>query len=199
MDKAQERETFLRTEYEFLAKAYEVHFTHFMGVFYFWVAVIGAPTTASAISISNIFSPGAVWFGAGLLGCFLTAKLYDLRYSQFRYIVKMNELRARFWQFFDIEKHESVEMLGKNANLEEIARKDFGARMAWIMSIFNGGVIAGGVLLWSLFGSQYVNIAIASAIGLLTAFTNIYLYYGMVVWKICKLLPQPKAEAASRG
>lgn len=94
MDKAQEKESFLRTEYEFLTKAYEVQFTHFMGVFYFWIVVIGAPTAAGVIA--EVVSLGAICIGAGLLGLFLAAKMFDIRFSQFRYIAKMNELRGRF-------------------------------------------------------------------------------------------------------
>jgi len=200
MDMAQEKEAFLRTEYEFLAKAYEVHFSHFMGVFYFWVGVIGAPTAASAItdSLPNSFSAGvtvgAIWFGAGILGSFLTWKLYDLRASQFRYIAKMNELRARFWKVFKIEKLENVEMLGKAADLEEVARKDFGVYMARFMSLVNGGLIAGAVFLWSPCKSECASLYLALTIWLFATSINLYLYYPMVVNKIKEF--QPKSNAA---
>lgn len=87
-------------------------------------------------------------------------------------------------------------MLGKGADLEKIARTDFGIIMAWVMSLVNGGLIAGGVFLLSAFDSLCVNVAFAGAIWILAMSVNIYLYHHIVVWKIRKLLPQSKTQAA---
>ncbi len=194
MDKEQEKESFLRIEYEFLAKAYEVQFTHFMGVFYFWIAVIGAPTTAGVIA--KVVNVGFLCIGSGLLGIFLAAKMFDIRHSQFRYIAKMNELRGRFWSKFDIMKNDKIEMLGKDTDLEKIARTDFGIIMAWVMSLINGLLIAGGVFLLRPLNLAAFNFALAGAILILVICIDVYLYYRLVVWK---LLSKPKTQAAQQS
>ncbi len=190
----QEKESFLRTEYEVLAKIYEIQFTHFMGVFYFWIAVIGLPTTAGVITQS--VSLGALCIVVGLLGVFLVAKMFDIRHSQFRYIAKMNELRGRFWSEFKIEKADGIEMLGKNADLEKIVRKDFGIIMAWVMSLVNSILIAGGVYFSTSSYSQCASLTATIAVWILTLAANVHLYYRIVVWKIPELLPKSKLKAA---
>lgn len=178
MDK--EKDDFLRTEYEFLNKAYEIQFTHFMGVFYFWIAVIGIPTTAGIITNHS----DILCIGAGLMGVFLSAKMFDHRHSQYWYIAKMNELRNHFWLKFDIEKVDKIEMAGKNADLKKAARKDFGVKMAWIMSIFNSALIAVGIYLLPIFKLGWGNIVLAVAIFILVISLNVYFYYRIVVWRI---------------
>ena len=69
--------------------------------------------------------------------------MFDIRSSQFRYIEKMNEMRERFWQVFDIRK-EGLAPLGAGVSLCQVAKTDFGVHMAWTMSLIDGALVGTG-------------------------------------------------------
>ena len=136
---------YFRAEYEAWLKSYEIQFTHFMGVFYFWVAVVTFPATAGLIASqhrlpSHHFS--LLLFLLALLGFFLLAKMSDIRCSQLKYVRNMNEAR---YQLYEDAKQELpknyVPPFGKNINVRKIALRDFGLVMAIVMSAVNGAYV----------------------------------------------------------
>jgi hypothetical protein len=70
----------LLSEYEFLQKSFELQFNHFMAVFYFWIAVITAPISASLISnlgAQDLVKPliyAILCFLVAFIGFFLSLK-----------------------------------------------------------------------------------------------------------------------------
>src|SRR5215204_177361 len=88
----------LLSEQESLQKFSELQFNHFMAVFYFWIAVITVPTSASLISnlsVTDVKKPlfyGILCFLVAFIGFFLSLKMFDIRRSQLRYIQKLNEV-----------------------------------------------------------------------------------------------------------
>jgi hypothetical protein len=166
------KEKFLISEYEFLQKVFEIQFNHFMGVFYFWVALITAPLTAGLLSDPSLSTVlGVLFISVASLGFFLSAKMFDIRKSQLRYAQKMNEIRTFFWHKYKIEEKHQLLPLGKNANLARISTTDFGMYMALIMSIVHGGLF--------LFSSRIfsINFAVSLLIGLSVSLINFGLYF----------------------
>jgi hypothetical protein len=186
MDLAEARRALLVTEYEMLSKFYDVQFTHFMGVFYFWIATVGAPTTAGAVSSSGGIDGssmfGLICIGAGLLGTFLAAKMFDIRHSQLRYISKMNEIRLRLWDSLAIEAEEHVAPLGRGADLVKVARSDFGIVMARCMAGVNGSLVGLGIYIISC--SLSGRLAIACGGGIVVVLLNLWNYNHYVIRKL---------------
>ncbi|MDP1624216.1 MAG: hypothetical protein Q8L64_00450 [bacterium] len=71
---------YLNTEYNNFQKAYEIQFTHFMGVFYFWIGVATAPVAAGLLSKHELDSPVLPILLAlvAFIGLFLSAKMFDI-------------------------------------------------------------------------------------------------------------------------
>jgi len=128
-------------EYEAWLKSYEVQFTHFMGVFYFWVAVVTFPATAGLIASQKYLSPAnfaILLYFLALIGFFLLAKMSDIRCSQLKYVRNLNEAR---YHLYNDAKEELPDSYGppyvRNLNVRKIALTDFGVIMAIVMSAVN--------------------------------------------------------------
>lgn len=166
------KDAFLISEYEFLQKAYEVQFNHFMGVFYFWVAVITAPITAGLVSEPKLEQTlGIICIAVASLGFFLSVKMFDIRKSQLRYTNKMNEIRGFFWRKYKIEERYLLIPLGKNTNLAKISKTDFGMYMALTMSLVHGGLFFVSLRLF------YVSLFLSLLGGALLLLINVWLYF----------------------
>ncbi|MCK4823460.1 hypothetical protein KA005_47350 [bacterium] len=128
-------------EYEAWLKSYEVQFTHFMGVFYFWVAVVTFPATAGLIANQHHLSSGnfaLLLYFLALIGFFLLAKMSDIRCSQLKYVRNMNEARYHLYKDAKEELPDSYDpRYVRNLNVREIALTDFGLIMAIVMSAVN--------------------------------------------------------------
>ena len=151
--KDEDKVTILLSEYEFLHKSFELQFNHFMGVFYFWIAVITAPISASLISnlgAQDSVKPliyGILCFLVAFIGLFLSIKMFDIRRSQLRYAQKLNELRAYFWQTY-IKEEKLIPLgmeNGKWVDVFQKARTDFGQKMALTMSLVHGILVLVGL------------------------------------------------------
>src|SRR2546426_9729747 len=86
-------------EYKFMQKAYELQFTHFMGVFYLWIGLVTLPTGAGLFKSldTKLSALGLVCFFVSLLGVFLSTKMFDIRRSQIRYVMRANQIRFALW------------------------------------------------------------------------------------------------------
>src|SRR5688500_18340280 len=91
---------YLRIELDHFQKNAETQFTHFMGVFYFWTAVVTAPVTAGLAKRDEIDPEalGSLLFLIAVLGGFLAAKMFDIRCSQLRYLVYLNRIRSKLFE-----------------------------------------------------------------------------------------------------
>lgn len=194
--------TFLLTEYEFMQKCFELQFNHFMAVFYFWVAVITAPISASLISNLGIqdsvkpFIYGTLCFLVTFIGLFLSLKMFDIRRSQLRYTQKLNEIRAYFWQSY-IKKADKLIPLGmedgKWVDVFQNARTDFGQKMALIMSLAHGILVVVGLsqlILYflSLNGKpfQLIFFIISAFIGIMIFVINYRWYFSFFPEKVAQ-------------
>lgn len=132
---------YFQREYNAFLKAYEIQFTHFMGVFYFWIAVVTFPATAGLIASNHALSRPSfalLLHTLALLGFFLAAKMYDIRCSQLRYIVYMNEARKRLFEMIpEKDQPHDYKPPGKDFRPIKTALRDFGMIMAVVMSIVN--------------------------------------------------------------
>ena len=85
--KNEEAITYFKAEIEQYQKDYEIQFNHFMGVFYFWIGIVSVPATAGLLTKKvppeNL---ALLSFLIAILGYFVSAKMYDVRCSQLRYI-----------------------------------------------------------------------------------------------------------------
>jgi hypothetical protein len=154
ISETEEMHSFLIADYEFMQKEIELQFNHFMGVFYFWVAVVGIPVTGSVLSTLGLenadglerrLALGLLWLFISCLGLFLSAKMFDIRRSQLRYIAQANGIRLYFWNKHQIEEKNGLKPLGKDVDLLKTVRSDFGYQMAWVMGLINGIVTAIGL------------------------------------------------------
>ncbi len=135
-------------EYETWLKCYEVQFTHFMGVFYFCVAVVTFPATAGLIASQYQLSPSKfalLLHFLALLGFFLLAKMSDIRCSQLKYVRNMNEARYHLYEYAKEELPDDYippllfnhDRITEKPNMRNIALRDFGLIMAIVMSAVN--------------------------------------------------------------
>lgn len=182
----------LLSEQESLQKFSELQFNHFMAVFYFWIAVITVPTSAgliSNLSVTDAKKPlfyGILCFLVAFIGFFLSLKMFDIRRSQLRYIQKLNEVRAYFWnKYFKDENLVPLGMEnGKWVDLFQKARTDFGRTMALTMSIVHGILVTVGLFqFFTYFSSlmlaasiQLINIG-GVIIGIVVFGINFYWYF----------------------
>ena len=180
-------------EYEAWLKSYEVQFTHFMGVFYFWMAVVTFPATAGLIASQHQLSPGKfalLLHFLALLGFFLLAKMSDIRCSQLKYVRNMNEARYNLYEYAKQKLPANyVPPFAKNPNVRKIALTDFGLIMAIAMSAVNAAYT--GYALYLNSGDAYRSIcygAYAWGVG--------FLIYFCFVW--FKLRPPKRQKQATQ-
>src|SRR5690606_6405700 len=132
-------------ELNYFQKASEMQFEHFMKVFYFWTIVVTAPITAGLLSDdSKINSPtfGMLLLLIGLIGFFLTLKIFDIRCSQLRYIAKINQIRAILYMQIKKDNLDLYqELIPPNNDLRKTALEDFGWKMALTMSFLNAVIL----------------------------------------------------------
>ena len=181
----------LLNEYSFMQKSSELHFTHFMGVFLFWTAIVTIPAGAGVFANLGMSDPSKpVVFGAlcvfvTLIGVFLSAKMFDIRRSQIRYLERVNTLRIALWEKYKIEEQTKIVPMGKNVDLVQVAKTDFGMYMALIMSFIHGIIF--GVGLWCLLG-QMGTIwhwqSISVLVGVILFAVNFGLYFLLIGRKI---------------
>ena len=178
-----EAREFLRIEHDTLFKmAYESQFNHFMGVFYFWIAVVTFPGTAGLIANSaTLDNEQFGWLLAliATVGVFLSAKMYDIRCSQLKYIVKINEVRYQLHAEVkaDFSKDYNA-TFNWSRSLRNVALTDFGMAMAIVMSLVNG---AYSFVAASLLGNaKYCSVLVGCGIGLL----SLGLYIAFVLKKV---------------
>lgn len=127
---------YLNAELNNFQKASELQFTHFMGVFYFWTLVVSAPVTAGLLtSTGEHRTLGILLLLTSFLGLFLSAKMFDIRCSQLRYISEINRIRGIFYDGIknDIPKDYGISF-PPNKDLRRTALSDFGIIMAITMS-----------------------------------------------------------------
>lgn len=127
---------YLNTELNNFQKASELQFSHFMGVFYFWTLVVSAPVTAGLLTSSNRqYTLGILLLLTAFLGLFLSAKMFDIRCSQLRYIAEINRIRGLLYSGIkkDIPKGYEISF-PPNKDLRRTALSDFGLIMAITMS-----------------------------------------------------------------
>jgi hypothetical protein len=176
------KKDFLLIEYKFMEKAYELQFNHFMGVFYFWTAVVGVPITAGILTnlelndFEKLTAFGILCIVVCFLGFFVSLKMFDIRQSQFRYIKKMDEIRDYFWRINKIEENSKISHIGKNADYVKIAKTDFGMYMALIMSITHGILLSVGTYLLLLQLYPMCNI-LSILLGIILLVVNFCLYF----------------------
>ena len=160
---------YYKIELEHFQKSYELQFNHFMGVFYFWIGVVTLPATAGLLTTEKAipsFNLALLSLLIAIVSLFASTKMFDIRCSQHKYTFIINDIRQ---QHYDAV-HEGIPSYShpypNTTNLREEARKDFGAKMAFVMSLVNAiflgfsihlffGVIlfsAGALLLWFLIG-----------------------------------------------
>jgi len=136
---------YLETELEHLQKAYELQFTHFMGVFYFWTVVVTAPATAGLLtsgSNTNQTNLPILLLLVALMGWFLSAKMFDIRCSQLRYIININQVRQHLYD--DLKAHLPKKYqisFSADTNLQRTAFSDFGMIMAFTMSAIDAAFL----------------------------------------------------------
>jgi hypothetical protein len=128
-------------EYKFMQKAAELQFTHFMGVFYFWTALISLPTGAGILKSfeTKDMAFGLVCLFVSLIGVFLSAKMFDIRRSQIKYLRLTNQIRFALWEIgkvYELTDPRIIPM-GKRqkqdgkleiVDLRQVARTDFGQK-----------------------------------------------------------------------
>lgn len=151
---------YLKTELDFFQKNAETQFTHFMGVFYFWTAVVSAPVTAGLLATdlggSNGFTLGILLLLIAILGMFLAIKMFDIRCSQLKYIVYMNQIRWKLYKDVKVRDDKKKYVQNKifwkydhpfppTGDLRKIALLDFGWEMAKTMSLLHGGFLFFGL------------------------------------------------------
>lgn len=192
-DKDEDRKSFLLTEYDLLEKEYGLQFDHFMKVFYFWIAVVGAPMTAGIVSNlglqgqQSLKAFGILCVVIALLGFFLSLKMFDIRQSQWRYIQDMNSIRKFFWEKLEIPFETNLSRLSKKPEcITDVSKSDFASKMAWIMGAIHGLLLFFGMsILLSLvcpcYPWQYVSSAV---LAILTLVLNWRAYYWLVVDKL---------------
>jgi FtsH-binding integral membrane protein len=182
---------FLLNEYSFMQKTYELQFNHFMNVFYFWTVIITVPTGAGIIAnlgVANSSNPkvfGFLCLFVSMIGFFLSTKMFDIRRSQIRYLERTNEFRIALWEKYKIEKLTKIKPMGKGVNLVDVAKKDFGMHMAWVMSLIHGVIFSVGVLyILKNSLSLAIVIVICSLLGLCLFFVNLKIYFKFITKKV---------------
>lgn len=182
---------YLNAEIGYFQKAAELQFTHFMQVFYFWTAVVTAPITAGLLFTRTDLTSNPVFpiFLAliALLGWFLSAKMFDIRCSQLKYLAIINYYRGALYN--GVKGH-----LPRNYNLpyppetdlRNEAFKDFGPFMAFTMSGINAVYLGFGI---NLLYSQTTFNWYAFIIFFLFGFST---YYALLMWRGPR--PQKKDE-----
>lgn len=137
-----ETREYLNNQFNYFQKLSELQFDHFMRVFYFWTIIVTAPLSAGLVSdISQIDSQpfGILLLLIGLIGIFLTVKIFDIRGSQLRYIAQINQIRYIFET--EIKKNDKryfyQSLFPPWKDLRETAYEDFGMKMAITMSFIN--------------------------------------------------------------
>ncbi|HEY9152959.1 MAG TPA: hypothetical protein VIN60_08755 [Anaerolineales bacterium] len=181
---------FLKGEYECAQKTYEVQFNHFMGVFNFWIALITLPSAAGIITLmakgptetDAITSPdhfvGLLLAILGVIGMFLSAKMFDIRKAELGYIDDMNHARGALYdQIHDLPETYKPRFLG-DQDLQKVACEDFGKWMAIVMSTVNAIYIGGA--LWYFVPSLFLALPIA----VLTLLFGCGTYVDLVIRKV---------------
>ncbi len=173
----------LLDEYRFMQKAYELQFTHFMGVFYLWIPLVTLPVGAGVIVNlgSRPLPHGFLLLFVAAMGALLSAKMFDIRRSQVRYLVRANRIREALWRQYHVQEATGIEPLGKGADLLKIVRTDFGLAMAVTMSSVHG--LLTGVGIWNLLGlilCPAFTLVLAVVCGLTIACLNTGLFFGML-------------------
>ena len=173
----------LLNEYYFMQKAYELQFTHFMGVFYFWIPVVTLPTSAGVLANlgSRPVHLGLLFCFIALIGFFLTAKMFDIRRSQVRYLERINKLRAALWGIYEVEGRTRIAPMGREADLTRIALTDFGRTMAITMSAVHATLT--GIGLWNVLtglGYDHCTLLLAVAGGLIVSGLNLGAFFWIV-------------------
>lgn len=181
-----------------LQQAYQTQFKHFMGVFEFWIAIVGVSTSLCLLVAKDKiiylyngnFFVGLLFMLIGFVAGFVTIKMFDIRGSQLRYILKLNTLSKELWERFRIKEVVDIEIPYKNTDINYEAKHDFGMKMAWIMSSINSLIITFGLYLilreqinsnqWICFGILVCVIFVA------LIFLNKSFYDSLVIKKINK-------------
>lgn len=179
-----------------LQEEYKTQFNHFMGVFEFWIGIIGVASSICLIIAKDkpkYFTYGNFFVGifllvVGILAFFVTVKMFDIRGSQYRYIWLLNSLSKTIWKKYKITHYTNVSTPFEKNDLLTISKHDFGIKMAWTMSFINSFVFTFGIYLiarhyysnpnWILMGALLCVICIA------IIFINVNFYYVYVVKKI---------------
>jgi hypothetical protein len=164
---------YLNAEFDYFQKSYEIQFTHFMGVFYFWTIVVTAPVTAGLLSKDNLNTPAfPILLGfVAFIGLFLAAKMFDIRCSQLRYISTMNRVRSALYQDSKDDLPKNYEIpFPPSTNLRRTALTDFGMVMAITMSALDAALFgfAAPPLLQNDTGFSWWAFGIFGIIGILT-------------------------------
>jgi hypothetical protein len=173
----------LMTEYGFFQKAFELQFSHFMGVFYLWTGLIGLPVTAGLLlsvdTADRAKSLRLVVLCLVLvaLGWFLSLKMFDIRRSQLRYATRLNDVRVALYKASKIQEKYNLEPYGAGVNLVDTARKDFGMTMATVMALCHGVLAAAAGWLLVSNAPWFAVRLMPLALGLIVCFANRAMYF----------------------
>jgi hypothetical protein len=177
-----EAHDYLIAELKFYQKAYEIQFTHFMGVFYFWSVVVTAPATAGLLTFSGDANYPAfpiLLVLIALMGWFLSAKMFDIRCSQLKYISKMNYVRYTLYQDAKANLPESYKHpFPPDTDFRKTAFTDFGMIMAIVMSALDSTFLGFALpLLQGSGGYNWDTFTIYFLFGIAT-------YFAIVLWRL---------------
>jgi hypothetical protein len=194
-----ETQEYWARELDHFARAFEVNFNHFMGVFYFWVGMITIPATAGLLGKETIMTPVtfAALFGVlAVLGLFLTTKTYDIRCSQLRYTVLMNEARQYLYDEVKSKLPEGYKLpFGADTNLRTTALKDFGMMMAIVMSLINASYAYAA---WTILGQTCLAFDLHSCLSPVVIFL-VFLMGGLSVYVYLVLTRIPETRGSRNG
>jgi hypothetical protein len=136
---------YFQREYEAFLKSYEIQFTHFMGVFYFWITIVTFPATAGLIAKEHALSEDNFILLLRLLAglaFFVAAKMYDIRCSQLKYIKFKNDAQQQLYNLIpENDRPKDYTPTGRNFKPRKAALLDFGIMMAIIMSLVEAAYI----------------------------------------------------------
>ena len=185
-------ETFLVSDYEYFQKGFELWANHFMGVFYLWAGTVIIPTTAGGLLTNlGVQDPDRGWLfglicvGVALIGAFISLKMFDIRKAQLNYIAQMNLIRAKAYEKLGITERYGLVPYGKDSNLSAVARRDFGMKMAIVMSFVNALILAvGTIAVTSSLYTKECALILGCFAGVLLMVFNLRGYFSLVVAKV---------------
>jgi hypothetical protein len=182
---------YFKTELEHFQKAYELQFNHFMGVFYFWIGVVTLPSTAGLLTTGKnipLENLALLSLLIAIVSLFTSLKMFDIRCSQLIYTFHMNEIRHQIYDALQKEIPSYEHPFPNSTDLRDRAHQDFGAIMAFVMSVVNA--IFFGFSIYAFF--KILSLSIFASL--------IWFLIGSFSYRLMvdKRVPKPNTEAAQQ-